>query len=307
MLYKIGKKFFNLFINLLHSVQIVLIFLSFFTIFYWLLQLGGATFIEPFAPFFEWIKNITHLFYNRTVTVENVTVDFSFLIATFVFLLIVLGLKLVIQYIKILEEKYDYIYHQFKKKAENLFNLELEQEYLTKESKINNFLLLIRFSAENKSKDKFFDKDADVGVEEKQKQVLEEFSKIIEEKLNCQKRFVYEGLLLYFNNFNDIDKVLSTIEKKIMVLKQKYLTEHWVVNSIISADVYANVSEISLKTEKLILLNKLDLKDKIVCLATFKQRYSLIENPQHLIEEQGVYKIIKNDDVFCIKDGKRQT
>lgn len=303
MFYKLGKKIFHLFIDLIRLVQVVLIFLSFFIILYWILQLAGATFIEPVAPFFEGIKSITHIFYNRTVKTDTVEIDFAFLMATFAILLFSGALKFVIEFVEFLETKYDSIYNYFKKKSEDSFNKGLEQQYLIQEHKNNKFLLLIKFSAVNLSKDKFFNKDAGIKVEEKEMEILEDFSNNLEDILKCQKSFLNEELLLNFDDFSDIDEVLLFIENIMKKLKHKYEAEQWKINFLASAEVYANSKEIMPKTEKLMKLIKLDLSDKIVCLATFKQRYSLIKNPKYAIEEQGVYKISENEDVFCIKKG----
>lgn len=301
MFYKLGKKFFHLLIDFIRLVQVVLIFLSFFIILYWILQLAGATFIEPFAPFFEGIKSITHIFYNRTVKVDTITIDFSFLVATFAVLLFAWGLKFVVECIEFAEKKYDSIYKYFKKKSEDLFNKGLERQYLMQEHKNNKFLLLIKFSAVNLSKDKFFNKDAEIKVEEKEIEILEDFSNNLEDILTCEKSFLNEELLLNFDDFDDVDEVLLFIENIMKKLKRKYEAEQWKINFLASTEVYANAKEIMPRTEKLMKLIKLDLRDKIVCLATFKQRYSLIKSPKYVIEEQGVYKISGNEDVFCIK------
>ncbi len=104
-----------------------LVFLSFFVTLYWLLQLGQVQFIEYFAPFFEAIKNITHLFYQRNVTVDFATIDFSFLIATFIFLIIAWVLNFAVEGIEILEEQYDFYCAGIRKKNEELFNIGLEK------------------------------------------------------------------------------------------------------------------------------------------------------------------------------------
>lgn len=304
MFYKLGKKFFNLCIDFLKFIQVSLVFLSFFVILYWLLQLGGATFIGPIAPFFEQIRNITHLFYSRIVTMDQITVDFSFLIATFAFLFIAWILKFVINIIESIEDKYDAIYKYLKNRAEELFNFGLEQQYLIQERKNNKFLMLVRLNAVDMTKDSFFNRNVNVGVEEKQKNILEDFASSFDENIKCKKRFFDKDILLYFNNFNDIDRVLSHTQNIIVSIKHKYWAEKWDITSFVSVETYLNVKEVPSKIDKLIMLVNLGLKDKIACLATFKQRYLLIKYPKYTIEEKGVYKINGNEEVFCIKSLK---
>ncbi|MFA7659227.1 MAG: hypothetical protein WCY19_07320 [Candidatus Gastranaerophilaceae bacterium] len=301
MFYKLGKKLFLFFVNFLKFIQVLLVFLSFFIILYWLFQLGEATFIKPFAPFFEGIKNIVHIFYFRTVKVDEIAIDFSFLIATFVLLFIVWGLRFVIEDVDLIEKKYDSIYNFLKKKVESIFNLTLEQQYLISEHKNNNFLILVKFTALNLSKDSFFNKDAAVGIEEKQREILADFSKIIAEKLQPQRRTLEDGLLLYFENFQKVDGVILDIEKVILNLKNRYYDKKFRVNFLISIETYSKNNEITEKLKTLLMLNKLGLKDKIICLSTFKQRYSLVKNPRYFVESLGIYEIKKDEEVFCIK------
>lgn len=284
-------------------MQIALIFLSFATIFYWLLQLGGATFIQPVAPFFESIKTLAHLFYNRTVSIGgSPLIDFSFLIATFVMLSIVWGLKLVIEFIQLTEKKYDSIHNALKKKSEQLFNVVLEQSYMAQESKNDKFLILISFCASNLKKDSFYTKEANIGIEEQQKKILTDFSQSFIEEIGCKKRNLQDAMLFYFDDVKEVDKIIICLETIIKILKHKYAYQQWQVDSIISIETYAEEKELPVKVQNLTTLMKLNLKNKIACLATFKQRYSLIKNPRYVIEEQGVYKISEGEEeVFCLK------
>lgn len=305
MFYELSKKLFKFIINLLKFVQVALIFLSFFTILYWLLDLGGLKLDLQIISFFESIKAFIHTFYTRVVVIDDISVDFSFLLAIFLFLLTSWGLKFVIEYINIFEQKYDSLHTIYKNQTEKLFNIQLEQEYLNQEYKNNKFLILIKFSALNLKKRDFFSRDNTVesGQEEVEieKKALEDFLKNIKENLNCQTNVLDDGVLLYFNCFNDINKILFKIETIISILKQKYREEQWNISYLISLDIYSNETEINSKIKKLIILTKLSLKNKIACLATFKHRYSLIKNPKYTFESQGVYEISKNEEVFTLQ------
>ena len=301
MFNKLAKKIFKLLIDIVKFVQVTLVFLSFFVVLYWILQLAGAKFIEVFAPFFEGIKAFIHTFYNRTVKIDQVSIDFSFLLATFIMLLIAQALKFLVEGIEFLEKKYDSIYNFFKKKSEGLFNIGLEKQYKAQEHRNNKFLLLIQFNLTNSTKDKFFNKDVVTGVDEKQKEVMQKFLEIFGKDLKFQKDLLKEGLLLCFNDFDSIEKVLSEVGNCIRILKKKYVEEQWKVSYIAGIDVYANAGEILPKVKRMIMLLKLNLKDKIACLPTFKQRYSLMKNPTYKIEGQGTYKIEGCEDIFVLE------
>lgn len=302
MFYKLGKRIFRFFIDLIQFIRLVLVFLSFAIILFWLLQLGGATFLGPVTPFFESIKSTTHLFYNRMVAIDGMAVDFSYLIATFVIMAIIWGLKFLVEYIEMFENKYDNIYRYLKQKAEDLFNLGLEKQYLLSEYKNNKLLLLVNFDAKNLLKDSFYHNDVSVGVGEQQKKILMEFSENLGENFHCQKKFLNDGLLIYISSLGDVDKIILCIETILKRLRQKYLAEKWQIDSLVCVEVYANENEVIPKIRNLIMLIRLGLRNKMVCLASFKQRYLLQKKPKYTVEANGVYTINDTEeDVYCLK------
>lgn len=286
----------------MHFMQIVLIFLSFATILFWLFELGGATFIQPFAPFFHFIQDVTHLFYNRTVQIEQSQIDFAFLIAALTFLLVVWGLKFAIEGLEGLEKKYDYFHEKFRVNTEKSFNVNLERQYIREESKINKFLMLVKFKARNTARDSFFEKGANEGAEEKEKEALNLFADKIDNALGAQKRILSEGVLLYFEDFKRVDKIISTIKDVVEELKGDFSELNWELKEVISIEPYAYDSEITYKIRNLMLLNRLDFKCEIVCLSQFKHRYSLMKDPKYTVENKGIFEINKDEEVFYIKN-----
>lgn len=302
MFYKLGKKSFKLFINSVQFFRIFLVFLSFFTVLYWLFQLGGATWVSFFAPIFEPIKGLAHIFYTRTVSVDQVTVDFSFLVASLSMLLVTWVLKYVVEYIELVEKKYDSIHSAIKKKAENAFNTNLERQYKHEESQNKNFMILINALATNMAKNAHYNKDADVGVDEKQNEILSEFSQIISTKIRCKQKLIENNLLISFDSINEIDNTIDKIENIVKDLRLKAKEEKWNLDFVIAVEPYAKEEEFMTKALTLKKLLKLGLRNKIICLSTLQLRYSMIENPKYILEGLGIYKINdKEETVFSIK------
>jgi len=305
LFYKVGKKLFDIVINLLHAVQVVLIFLSFFVILYWILDITGVKFIAPVAPFFEAIKSITHIFYNRMSDVGGTKIDFSFLMATCAMLILTWALKVIIDYIKEIEKGYDKTYRYIKTKKEDLFNKQLEQERIVEESKNNQFIILIRFNTINNKKDRLFDRNINEGIAAKSNEVLLDFFELLEEDFDCDKKILEDGILLHFKNFNNVDRIISTFMSGINALKKKFADENWEVNFIMTIDVMADESEIQAKTENLISLNELGMANEMLCFGTLKERYALLKQPKYYMHEKGTYQINGDDkNVFCIKSLK---
>ena len=279
-------------------MQIFLVFLSFATILYWILQIAQVSFITPVAPFFEAIKEITHIFYKRVVTIDEVSLDFSFLIVTFVMLLLVAGIKFIIEELEVLEKKYDNLFYRARKKEEDLFNAALAQENLIGEYKNNKILILINFSLKNLSKNKLFDRDFNEGIEEKQRELLEEAFKDFDVKY--ERKLLNEGVLLILNAFDNVDGVISYTEHFIKELKYKYYQEKWQVKYLFSLDVFADKNEVISKARDLVLINKVDLQDEIICTSAFKQRYLLIKKPKYNIEDKGNFSINEETKELCV-------
>lgn len=285
----------------MQGIQVALVFLAFFVILYWIFQIAGAKFIEVFAPFFESIKALMHTFYNRTVTIDQVSIDFSFLLASFIILLTAQGLKLLAESIEFLEKKYDNIHAYFKKEEEKLFNKTLERQYIAKETLNSKFLMIVQFEVKNLTKDKFFDHDLNEGVDEKKKEVLDEFAKTFGKDFVTQKDFINEGLLLYLSQFKNMEKIVSEFAECVSLLKKKHLEEKWQVNYVAAIDVYGMAGEIKQKFNRLIMLMNIGLKNKIACFSTFKQRYLIEKNPLYTVEAYGAYKIEDYEDIYLIE------
>lgn len=302
MSYKLIKKGFKFVVNFLHLIQGMLIFLCILMIAYWFSELAKAPFIKPVAPFFDAIKNIIHMFYTRTLVVGSLTLDFSLFVATILGLIIAWILKVLMENIEFYEQYYDIAYKKHKKKKEESFNLKLEKEYLKNEQKNNKMLVLVKLCAANRAKDKFYTKDFGVGIEQKEKEMLLNLFEIINEDIKCKNEILNEGILLYFDDVEKTDNLIFYLKKIIKELENKYYEEKWQLSFFISVDVYAEPTEIKRKIEKLITLNRLGLKDEIVCMGNFNQRYALLKNKKYNMLAQGFYQINgDNEEVFCIK------
>lgn len=302
---KLGTETFKFILNILHFSQISLIFLTFFTIIYWIFELAKAEFIKPLSPFFGGIKSTTHIFYNRTVNTGEVNIDFSFLVAAVFFLLCTWFLKFVIEYVEILAGKYEKISESLRKKAEHDFNVKLEKEYLKQATKENNFMFLIKFSAQNIAKDKFYDKNVDEGVEEKGKEVLFDFMEIVEEDLKCEKKLENDKVVLLSNDFNNIDQFISSLQAILTNIKNKYLGDKWNVDFSVCSDIYENNTQITDKINKLNSIIKLGHKNEIICPSTFRGRYELLKVKRYSFIGEGSYQLAGlNEEIFRIKSSR---
>jgi len=306
LLYKIGKKCFQILKNLTNLARVVLVFFTFLMILYWIFEIAHSTFMVGLAPFFNSVKDFVHLFYTRTSNVDQVQLDFSFLVLGILLLIISWLLKFVVEFIETVERKYDFLYRNVKQKTEHLFNLNLERNYVHSENKNNNFSFLIKFSARNMGRDRFYEHNTEDGTEAKQKEALEEFLDELTKAFSFQKKVFGDGVILSFNKIKNIDKLLVEITKNITEIRSKNMDEKWDVSYLAAIETYADEKEVMDKFKNLIRLIKLNLKNELLCLSTFRQRYSLVQNQQFFMESKGVYTINDEEDVYCIKDNSKK-
>jgi len=300
LFYKLGRKFFEIFINIIQMTRVFLVFWCFFIILYWILQIAQVKFIENFAMFFEPIKEVVHVFYNRDVIIDQVSVDFSFLYATFFLLLVAWGLKFFAEFIENTQKKYDEIHDFFKEKNEQVLNAQLDLENKLSEKKKKSFLILASFQAKNLKKDSFFDRNVDVGVEDKEKIALNLFCSNFAQSINCQQKKTGKNVLMYFSDFEDINKVIANFEKVFEKLKTEFKEQNWSIDFTAGIEAYLEQSEINEKVNLLEKLIRLNLKNEILCLSGFKQRYLVINKPEYEFSCKGIYDINGHQEVFCL-------
>lgn len=287
MFYKIIKKSFELIINVIYILQITLVFLAFFSVIYWILKLAQAPFVVHFAPFFEGINSFVHLFYNRTVEYEEATVDFSFIIASLLMIGTAWVLSLVKGVVKTIEEHFDVAAANLKSKKEASFNKKLESHHVHQEKKNKKFVIMVNMDAVDLSKDSFFNKIDPEDEMKIAKQGLRELCVNLSTALKFTTKVTDNGVLLLFDNFDDIDEILSEYENIVDKLRDKHkrqrrqLSVYTAFELVQSTDIYR------------IMLNLVNLKleNEIICMAPFKNRYTLIKKPQYLIDSKGIYKI----------------
>lgn len=267
------------------------------------MQLWGFPFSGFIFDFFEGIKNFVHIFYKRVVTTDEASVDFSFLIAALSMLFISWGLKPAVEQIKFAEEKYDAFCKKVRQKEEDIYNSILETQSAISETRNNKFLVLLTFPIVNLAKNTLYDKDVNIGVEEKKQEIVSEVLQNLSKKYRCRQALSNNNILLNFEDFESINYILDNINETLDTIKQRYHKEKWQINYIMSIEVYATQDELAQKMKNLNVLNKLNFKNEAVCLASFKQRYSLIGKQKYNIEGKGIFQISEAHDteVFSIK------
>lgn len=284
-------------------MRVFLVFLAFFTILYWFMQLWGFPFSGWVFNFFEGIKNFVHIFYHRVVSTDEASVDFSFLIAALSMLFMAWGLNPAVDQIKFAEQKYDSMYRKMKQKEEEIYNTILETQSELDVAKENKFLIMLTFPIANLAKNVLYDKDINAGIEEKKQEIISEVLENLNKKFKAKQAISNGSVLLNFEDFDSINDILDNINETLSEIQKRHFKDKWQINYVASIEIYADKDELPQKMKNLNVLNKLNYKNEIVCLASFKQRYSLIREEKYHLEGKGIFQFSdgKDTEVFSIK------
>lgn len=277
-------------------------FLAFATVIYWILNIAKVPFADFFTPFFESIKSIVNIYYSRGVVIDQVTLDFSYLIASLSMIIVVWVFKFVVDFVEDVEKKYDSIHKALKNRQEIKFNQALEKERKKVEKQHNKFLILINFSAKNLSKDKFYSYDTETGCEAIEESAIRELWEALSKNVKFKEAFLETSLLLYFDNFDEIDSVICEINNQINKIKNEYSQKNWQLHYFVGIEVYSHVREIFSKVNGLRSLLNFKFVNEIVCFGTFDQKYLTAKVPKYYTEKRGVFKVgEEEEEVFAIK------
>lgn len=298
---KIIKKTVRFITDTAKAIQVSLVFTCLFIGLYWLLQVTNVPIIQPVAPFFETLKIFADPFPHIYIDPTGTSFDFSFLIVIIMIGACIGGLHGVIDFLEYLESRSDLASKRIRKIHEDVFNRQLERDYLKQEYKNDKILVMITFKAlKMREKGAIGEKPTECDAK-KEKEVLFDFIEILDEDLKSSKRIV-DNKILIMDSFNNTEEIISVLSRILNDMKNKYREDRVQLELGMSVDAYSNSSEIEKKEEKLACLNNLGLNNEILCFLSFKHRYSLIKNPKFNIYGKGFYSIQNaQEDVFYIK------
>lgn len=298
------KRFFEGIYRLLEFLQFALVLFVFLMVFYWILEIVNVPFIVAFAPFFNSVKDFIHIFYDRVVVIQGASVDFSFVIFSFVLFAVVWALKQVKRFVEKVESVVEDAYSSIKRKEEELFNKELERQNVQRIKKQKKMLFLLRFSVLDVETQGTFEAKTQEEKNAFQKELMMNFAKRYVSKNIASKKVVEDYLLLYYDVFDDFDQIFSELTKYLTFFKTEARKDKWLLTYFIATDVYTEDAEVLEKYKKLRAMVKLNLKNDIVCTGEINQKYMLIENPKYVLECKGMYCLFKdssNEEIFRLK------
>ncbi len=274
-------------VRLIERVQFIIYIIITLTIAFWFLSLLGILFPPFIVQIFDCINFIGTLVIKDAVFINGSYIHLSFVVTVAILLCIVKFLDYLIEVTININNQINLNIEKKKKEQEEKINQKRHEEYIKEESKNNKILIMIRFNVECLTQRM---KQNEVKITPKT--VMSDFFGMLEGNLDeCSTDFVDDDLLLIFNPFDNIDNFIRRLNNIFKALEKKYTANKYKISMYIAADTAARNSQIQARQEKLVNLLALSIKNKVVCVETFKKRYAIKKFPNWNIQSIGTYNI----------------
>lgn len=267
-------KIFNFSKNLVHFFKILSIFFLLLHLLYWIQNLIHAHFgwLQIFVPLFDFFNYIGENIYGKSVDLWGVIFEFKYIVAVLIYIILFYFWNLMLLFLDFMENKYNELCRFAQKAEEKFYNNALKKEQEQAESKISQYKIFVLTSL----KKKFSHPELGYNLEE-QTQLMNKF---ITEKTGAVP-VKYDGGYIYsFNNFNDVDSILSIFFK---VIKSNTPLDCVICLQIIDENIDKCMKELK-------ILVDLNYTNKIVILSNTAYRYKFNKGHMYGTSSLGLYQ-----------------
>lgn len=287
------SKLLKFILNFIFVVQIILMLLVFFTAAYWFFHLLNSNLFGFAAPLADSISDFVKMYYEHDVILGGIAVDTSLILFDVAAIVLVCFLSWCKFYIYNAIERVDYIYIVKKKKAEKLFNEELQKEAEIEIKKYNNAVIVVEFDVRDMHVDTVWDGTAKKTREGRIKDSIKIFYSTIKSVTGCNLAKTGNRMAIFVNDFNKFDEIMMQVEQILEHIKENLKKKYWDFVPYIAVDTYYDNKDF--KTDVYPLLKELlGLKRRyeVLCFGNFNLRYALLgENTAYKTLKLGEYNL----------------
>ena len=300
--YKFLSKFFQLSLNLLFVIQIILMMLVFFTATYWFFNLIGSNAFAFAMPLADSISEFVKIFYNHDIEVGGVYIDGSLLMFDIVALLAVFLISKSKYYVHRIIENIGFSIVECNRKIEKKFNEELKREAEALVKKYNRVAVMIELDAKDMQIDTVWGGDENNGVKEKIDDALKMFYASVKSVPDCTFINSRGRLLIKLKDFNKIDNLLFFIDESIKRIREDMKKSRWNLFTYVAVEVYYDNVDFDTKVlPSLETLLKLRHKNEAVCYGNFNLRYNIKPKPMfYAVLLKGLYDINGGSEIYSL-------
>lgn len=298
--YYAQKKMWQILINTVFIIQIVLFAIIFLVTLHWFLDLIDKQFLTFVNPMSNFIAGLVKIFYRRMIEIGGVKIDGSILLFDIVALLVIWGGTQLKDFFDKQITKIDIIIDKVARDQEELFNKQLQEDYEKEQLKNSNIAILVSYSLSNVLGNAFWSEQSNDSMEAKEKEVDKQMYYALSKIPGCKVAKSGTQFLILNNNFEKIDYLLDYLKKLLAQMDEYVLKSQMTLTTYVAVEPYDNKADIKKVFTTLNKLLALKMPGEIVCLGSFQLRYEFIKDKKYTPVLKGTYSIDESDKVWTL-------
>lgn len=287
-MFKLAKKFVDVSLSSMKTIQAGLIFISLLTMIYFVLDLIKIPMPDTIKGIFDVIYNFQSAVYKPELAL--VPVDFTYM--TFAIeMLLIAGLLVYSQsFLVEFEQHLDKVTKDNNRRYEEKFNKGLAQKAKKNEAQNNNFAILFNIKLEQTSKI-IYDQQKKIDLPVKKQEILNRLRSLIVSTFGVYVEQIPSGSLAFFNDVNQCNKLFDLVfdfQSKIRTEFQTYNIHADILTAVCIAGKHDRKDTYVPKLEKLL---SLAMPNKIMTLNEFKAKYITLKDKTYEFTNLGTYAL----------------
>ncbi len=298
--YYAQKKMWQLLINIVFIIQILLFIVIFLVTLHWFLDLINLQFLGFVDSLSNFVSGLVKIFYKRMIEIGGVKIDGSILLFDIVALLIIYGGAQLHGFFEKQITKIDIIIDKVARDQEELFNKQLQEDYEKQQLKNSNFAMLISYNLKNVLGNAFWSEQSTDLQDSKEKEVDKQIYYALSKLPGCKVAKSGAQFLLLCPQFERVDDVLNYVLSLLGKIDEFVLKSQMTLTTYVAIEPYDNKADIKKVFTTLNKLISLKMPGEIVCLGSFQLRYEFLKTRKFTTVLKGTYSIDESDKVWSL-------
>ncbi len=298
--YYAQKKMWQMLINIVFIIQIILFIIIFLVTLYWFLDLIDKQFLTFINPLANFVSGLVKIFYRRMIEVGGVKIDGSILLFDIFALLVIWGGTQLKDFFDKQITKIDIIIDKVARDQEELFNKQLQEDYEKQQLKNSNLAILISYSLNNVLGNAFWSEQSNDSMEAKEKEVDKQMYYALSKIPGCKVAKSGKQFLILSDKFEQVDYLLDYLKKLLAQMDEYVLRSQMTLTTYIALEPYEKKADIKKIFTTLNKLLSLKMPGEIICLGSFQLRYEFIKDRKYTPVLKGTYSIDESDKVWTL-------
>lgn len=290
------KNLFSIVVNLLRGLQFILAIVALLTMVDFILFLTNVQLPQAIQGVFDNIYNFTSKFYQPDLS--TLEVDFTLAIAAIAILIAAGIVVYLVIFINDLEQQYDKFHADQCRKYEQKLNSELKSTIDNMDAQNNQFAIFYSLSVIPNAKIPLMNQNKNINFEAKTSDYRVVLKNTMINSFNAVCKHTTDGYILFFEKFEDCEKVFAKLYEFINKAKELLKKEALTINIRVSAVLAKRTDNTEIYLPKMKKLINISIPEKVMILAEFKEKYDKLPEHNYKITAQGEYSF--NDEIIDV-------